>query len=263
MNEYAASFQRARNNMYRGSISQRDNGNGRATVFKVSRAETWWYSGTHTHTYVCMHWKKLKRSRDSRNVATIRQIIYRVRLPAEPILFRNRLNLRRRLFLVLGRGQAVESIFGRIGRIGFKEKHLVRIYIYKLYDIVDFYNIFINGFTNFMFIVRIVKRKKSYSNLYKQGFRILPIHNSLKRFILDALTSHSATFYPRILKSSIRPNSSVPSIKASPTTDICQFAVPKITTKILAETKLDNECDPPTRHHAEPQNPSPEHDTML
>lgn len=80
-----------------------------------------------------MHWKKLKRSHDSRNVATIRQIIYRVRLPAEPILFRNRLNLRRRLFLVLGRGQAVESIFGRIGRIGFKEERLVHyIYIYNI-----------------------------------------------------------------------------------------------------------------------------------
>lgn len=104
-----------------------------------------------------MHWKKLKRSRDSRNVATIRQIIYRVRLPAEPILFRNRLNLRRRLFLVLGRGQAVESIFGRIGRIGFKEGHLVRIYI-------NYYCGFLNGFTNF---IMYSKKEKNVIQIYR------------------------------------------------------------------------------------------------
>lgn len=54
---------------------------------------------------------------------------------------------------------------------------------------------------------------------------------------------------------------SVPNIKASPTTDICQFAVPKITTKILVETKPNNECNPPPSlpNHS----PCPEYDTML
>lgn len=58
---------------------------------------------------------------------------------------------------MLGRGQAVESIFGRIGRIGFKEGHLVRIYI-------NYYCGFLNGFTNFIFIMY-SKKKKRYSNL--------------------------------------------------------------------------------------------------
>lgn len=75
---------------------------------------------------------------------------------------------------MLGRGQAVESIFGRIGRIGFKEKHLVRIYIYKLYDIVDFYNIFINGFTNFILIVRIVEKKNVTQIYINRVFAFFP-----------------------------------------------------------------------------------------
>lgn len=52
---------------------------------------------------------------------------------------------------MLGRGQAVESIFGRIGRIGFKEGHLVRIYI-------NYYCGFLNGFTNF---IMYSKKKKT------------------------------------------------------------------------------------------------------
>lgn len=58
---------------------------------------------------------------------------------------------------MLGRGQAVESIFGRIGRIGFKEGHLVRIYI-------NYYCGFLNGFTNF---IMYSKKRKNVIQIYR------------------------------------------------------------------------------------------------
>lgn len=48
------------------------------------------------------------------------------------------------------------------------------IYIYKLYDIVDFYNIFINGFTNFILIVRIVEKKNVIQIYINRVFAFFP-----------------------------------------------------------------------------------------